>query len=83
MIPGLISRGRRWRMYYELYIDVFFLENLMMDSLILLALDHILKCGGKRGCIFLCAALGSLLTSIAGAVILLWIVSLINHKKNA
>lgn len=25
--------------------------------------------------------LGSLLTSIAGAVILLWIVSLINHKK--
>ena len=49
-------------MYYELYIDVFFLENLMMDSLILLALDHILKCGGKRGCIFLCAALGSLLT---------------------
>ena len=27
--------------------------------------------------------LGSLLTSIAGAVILLWIVSLINHKKNA
>ena len=47
MIPGLISRGRRWRMYYELYIDVFFLENLMMDSLILLALDHILKCGGN------------------------------------
>ena len=67
MIPGLISRGRRWRMYYELYIDVFFLENLMMDSLILLALDHILKCGGKRGCIFLCAALGSLLTCAAVA----------------
>lgn len=54
-------------MYYELYIDIFFLENLMMDSLILLALDHILKCGGKRGCIFLCATLGSLLTCAAVA----------------
>ena len=49
-------------MYYELYIDVFFLENLMMDSLLLLALDHILKCGSTRGRLFLCAALGSLLT---------------------
>ena len=62
MIHGLISGERRWRMYYELYIDIFFLENLMMDSLLLLALDHILKCGGTRWRIFLCAALGSLLT---------------------
>ena len=52
-------------MYYELYIDVFFLENLMMDSLLLLALDHILKCGRARGRLFLCGALGSLLTCAA------------------
>lgn len=68
MIPGLISRGRRWRMYYELYIDVFFLENLMMDSLLLLTLDYILKCGSTRGRLFLCAALGSLLTCAVVAV---------------
>lgn len=55
-------------MHYELYIDVFFLENLMMDSLLLLALDHILKCGRTRGRLFLCAALGSLLTCAAVAV---------------
>lgn len=54
-------------MYYELYIDVFFLENLMMDSLLLLALDHILKCGRARGRLFLCGALGSLLTCAAVA----------------
>ena len=39
-------------MYHELYIDLFFLENLMMDSLLLLALDHILKCGTPRGKLF-------------------------------
>ena len=55
-------------MYYELYIDVFFLENLMMDSLLLLALNHILKSGRTRGRIFLCAGLGSLLTCAAVAV---------------
>lgn len=55
-------------MYYELYIDVFFLENLMMDSLLLLVLDHILKCGSTRGRLFICAALGSLLTCAVVAV---------------
>lgn len=55
-------------MYHELYIDVFFLENLMMDSLLLLALDHILKSGSARGRLFLCAALGSLLTCAAVAI---------------
>lgn len=67
MIPGLISWGRRWRMYYELYIDIFFLENLMMDSLLLLALNHILKCGSTRGRLFLSGALGSLLTCVVTA----------------
>ena len=51
-------------MYHELYIDVFFLENLMMDSLLLLALNHILKCGRALGRLFLCGALGSLLTCV-------------------
>lgn len=49
-------------MYYELYIDVFFLENLMMDSLILLAVNNILKCGRPFGRLILCGGLGSLLT---------------------
>ena len=30
-------------MYYELYIDVFFLENFMIDSLLLLAVGHVLE----------------------------------------
>ena len=32
-------------MYYELYIDVFFLENFMLDSLILLILNRIMNNG--------------------------------------
>lgn len=64
-------------MYHELYIDVFFLENLMMDSLLLLSLDHILKCGRPRGRIFLGGALGSLLTCAAVAVPFPGIVKLI------
>lgn len=51
-------------MHYELYIDVFFLENFMMDSLLLLAVNRILKCGRPRGRIFFAGALGSLLTCL-------------------
>lgn len=54
-------------MYYELYIDVFFLENFMMDSLILLAVNRILKCSRTYGRIFAGAALGSALTCIVVA----------------
>lgn len=32
-------------MYYELYIDVFFLENFMLDSLLLMAVNRVM---GKR-----------------------------------
>lgn len=51
-------------MYYELYIDVFFLENLLMDSLILLAVNRALKCGASRGRAFLGGVLGSALTCL-------------------
>lgn len=51
-------------MYYELYIDVLFLENFMMDSLLLLAVNRVLKCNRTYGRIFLGGALGSLLTCL-------------------
>lgn len=51
-------------MYYELYIDVLFLENFMMDSLILLAVNRILKCNRTCGRIFAGGAAGSLLTCL-------------------
>ena len=55
-------------MYYELYIDVLFLENFMMDSLLLLAVNRVLKCGRSYGRIFLGGALGSTLTCLVIAV---------------
>lgn len=51
-------------MYYELYIDVFFLENFMMDSLLLYLINRILKCGRSAGRMTAGAALGSLLTCL-------------------
>lgn len=51
-------------MYYELYIDVFFLENFMMDSLILLLTGRLLKNGRPYGRIILGGAVGSLLTCL-------------------
>ena len=35
-------------MYYELYIDVFFLENFMLDSLLLMAVNRVIL---MRGCL--------------------------------
>ena len=55
-------------MYYELYIDVLFLENFMMDSLLILAVNRILKCGRAYGRIFLGGALGSALTCLVIAI---------------
>ena len=54
-------------MYYELYIDLFFLENFMMDSLILLAVNRIMKRGRGYGGILLGGALGSALTCLVTA----------------
>ena len=55
-------------MYYELYIDVFFLENLFVDSLLLLAVNYALKCGATYGRIFLGGVLGSGLTCLTVAL---------------
>lgn len=51
-------------MYYELYIDVFFLENFMADSLLLLAVGRALKCGRSYGRAALGGIVGSLLTCL-------------------
>ena len=51
-------------MYYELYMDVFFLENFMMDYLILFTAGKILHCTATQWRIFLGAAFGSLLTCL-------------------
>ena len=52
-------------MYYELYIDVFFLVNFMMDFFVLLIAKTILKCPATCRSICLGAAAGSLLTCLA------------------
>lgn len=46
-------------MYYELYIDVVFLENLLLDFLLLSLLKRILKCSAGRLRRLLAAVLGS------------------------
>ena len=51
-------------MYYELYIDVFFLVNFMMDVCILLLSKKILKCPATYGNICFGSLLGSFLTSM-------------------
>ncbi len=45
-------------MHYELYIDLLFLENFMMDSLLLLVLNRVLKCKSNWQRIFLGGGLG-------------------------
>lgn len=49
-------------MYYELYIDVFFLVNFMMNYLVLSISKKILKCPGTHGSICLGALTGTVLT---------------------
>lgn len=49
-------------MHYELYIDVFFLVNFMMDYILLQITRRILKCSATHGRICLGAAAGALLT---------------------
>lgn len=51
-------------MYYELYIDVLFLVNFMMDYILLLVSRKILKCTATHGNICLGALTGSLLTCL-------------------
>ena len=58
------ERESRWNMYYELYIDVFFLVNFMMDYILLLITKQMLHCSATRRSVCLGAAAGSLLTCI-------------------
>jgi len=51
-------------MYYELYIDVFFLVNFMMDIFILIIAKNILRCPATNGSICIGAVTGSILTCI-------------------
>lgn len=51
-------------MYAELYVDVFFLVNFMMDFLLLLLVKKILKCSATHGNICLGSGIGSLLTCL-------------------
>ena len=55
-------------MHYKLYIDVLFLENFMMDSLILLTIRKILALRQPASRSFLGGAVGSLLTCVVMAV---------------
>lgn len=51
-------------MYYELYVDVLFLVNFMMDYILLLLVKRMLKCTATHGRICLGAVTGSLLTCV-------------------
>lgn len=51
-------------MYYELYVDVLFLVNFMMDYLLLLLVRKMLSCSATHGNVCLGALVGSLLTCI-------------------
>lgn len=51
-------------MYYELYIDVFFLVNFMMDYILLQIARRILRCSATHGRICLGACLGAMLTCV-------------------
>lgn len=55
-------------MYYELYIDVFFLENFAMDFILLAIVRRMLKCPATYWRICLGALAGSFLTCLAIAV---------------
>lgn len=51
-------------MYYELYIDILFLTNFMMDSLLLLAVRKMLKCPVSSGRVLLGSAAGAALACL-------------------
>ena len=51
-------------MYYELYVDVFFLVNFMMDYILLLIVKRMLQCTATHGRICIGATIGSLLTCV-------------------
>lgn len=55
-------------MYYELYIDVLFLINFMMDSLLLLAVKRVLKCPVRNARVFLGGVVGAVFTCVLAVI---------------
>ena len=51
-------------MQYEVYLDVLFLENMMMDFLILLAVKKVFPCSATYGSLLAGSFTGSLLTCV-------------------
>ena len=51
-------------MYYELYIDVFFLENFMLDSLLLMAVNRVMQYRNSYARMLAGGAAGSFLTCV-------------------
>lgn len=66
-------------MYYELYIDVLFLINFMMDSLLLMAVKKVLRCPVKNGRVFVGSGLGAVLTCVLVALPLPAVVRLLAY----
>ena len=52
-------------MYYELYVDVFFMVNFTMDAILLILLKKLLACPAGDGRVFAGAATGAAMTCIA------------------
>lgn len=63
---GKLKRGRN--VYYELYIDVLFLVNFLMDYILLLVTKKVLRISSSYGRICLGALLGAFLTCLVTAV---------------
>ncbi len=51
-------------MYYELYIDILFLMNFMMDSLLLFAVKKLMRCPVSSGRVLLGSVAGAVLTCL-------------------
>lgn len=65
-------------MYYELYVDIFFMVNFMMDTILLLIVKKMILCSASYGHILLGAATGAMLTCVVttglqGRTYLQWI----------
>lgn len=68
-------------MYYELYIDVFFLENFMMDIFLLLLTGRLVRLHAGIGRVFLGAFAGAFLTCVILAVpdLMPWLKKILFH----
>lgn len=68
-------------MHYELYIDLYFLINFMMDNVLLLFISKLLKCGTSMRRRMTGAVMGALLTCIITVTPIpyVWIKLLLSH----